>query len=313
MTAPDPTVVDGAAWTGARPRLSVLTPFFRDDPRPLLRRLEREADALAGAAELVLLDDGGGDAALSRGVEAEVAALALPVRLLRPAGNLGRARGRNLLAAHARGGAFLFLDSDMAPDRPDFLRVWLACADDGVPAAVGGFTLDQARPGREHRLHHALQLRAECLSAELRARQPEKYVFTSNLLVRRDVLAAEPFDEGFSGWGWEDVEWGARVAARFGVRHVDNPASHLGLDTAPALLAKYAASGPNYGRLLRRHPEVVRGFPSYRVARWLRRLPARPLLRGALRRVAEAEGAPLPARIAAAKTFRAAVYAEEVG
>jgi glycosyltransferase involved in cell wall biosynthesis len=291
----------------------VLTPFFHDDPRALLTLLDREAASLAGAVELVLLDDGGGDAALSTAAAAAVETLALPARLVQPGGNLGRARGRNLLAAEARAPVFLFLDSDMAPDRPDFLRAWLACAEAGTAVAVGGFTLVQARPGPEHRLHHALQLRAECLPAAVRARQPEKYVFTSNLLVRREVLAAEPFDEGFRGWGWEDVEWGVRVAARFGVKHLDNPASHLGLDTAAALLGKYASSGANYGRMLRRHPEVVRSFPSYRVARWLRRLPGRPLLRAGLRRLAQAEGAPLAARIAAAKVFRAAVYAEEVG
>ena len=308
------TEVDGAGWAGAAPRLSVLTPFFRDDPVRPLQALDREAPALAGAVEVVLLDDCGGDPALSARVEAAVRALALPVRLLRLDANAGRARGRNLLAEHARGRHFLFLDSDMLPDRPDFLQRWLSLArDEDVPAAVGGFTLDQAQPGPEHRLHHALQMRAECLPAAARALQPEKYVFTSNLLVRRDVLAAEPFDEGFQGWGWEDVEWGMRVSARFGVRHEDNTATHLGLDAADVLAAKYAASGPNFARVLARHPQVIRGYPSYRAARWLRRLPARGLLRAMLRRIALAETAPLPARIAAMKAFRAATYAEVVG
>ena len=312
MNAAD--VLDAAAWAGATPRLSVLTPFFRDDPVRLLQALDREAAALHGEVEVVLLDDRGGDPALSARAEAAVRALTLPARLLTPEANVGRARGRNLLAAHARGRHLLFLDSDMLPDRTDFLQRWLALArEEDAPAAVGGFTLDQARPGREHRLHHALQLRAECLPAAERARQPEKYVFTSNLLVRRDVLAAEPFDEGFRGWGWEDVEWGMRAAARFGVRHIDNTATHLGLDTASVLAAKYGGSGPNFARVLARHPQTVSGYPSYRAARWLRRLPARALWRAAFKRLALSEAAPLPARIAAMKAFRAATYAEVVG
>ena len=307
-------VIDNAARAAAgEPALSVLVPFFRDDPAPLLAALAREADAAAGRAELVLLDDAGGDRALSARAEAAVRALPLPARLVRLSANEGRARGRNRLAGEARGRHLLFVDSDMLPDRPDFLLRWLAMADEDAPAAVGGFSLQQVAAGLEHALHAALQLRAECVSADARARRPEKYVFTSNLLVRRDVLAAEGFDEGFRGWGWEDVEWGMRVAARYGMRHVDNSATHLGLDTAEALAAKYENSGANFARVLAAHPERVRTYPSYRVARLVRRWPARAALRTALRRLALSPRAPLPARVAAMKLFRAAVYAEVVG
>lgn len=307
-------VIDNAARAAAgTPALSVLVPFFRDDPGPLLAALAREAQGAVGRAEVVLLDDAGGDPALSARAEAAVRALPLPARLVRLAVNEGRAKGRNRLAAEARGRHLLFVDSDMLPDRPDFLQRWLAVADEDAPAAVGGFSLQQVTAGPEHALHAALQLRAECVGAEARARQPEKYVFTSNLLVRRDVLAAEAFDEGFRGWGWEDVEWGMRVAARYGVRHIDNSATHLGLDTAEALAAKYENSGPNFARVLAAHPERVRTYPSYRVARALRRWPARTALRATLRRLALSPRAPLPARIAAMKLLRAAVYAEVVG
>ncbi len=307
------TPLPNARWAAATPRLSVLTPFFRDDPRPLLASLATEADALAGSAELVLLDDAGGDPARSAAAAVAVADSALPAALIALGWNEGRARARNRLAATARGRHLLFIDADMLPDRPDFLRTWLALADrEDAPAAFGGFSLDQASPGAEHRLHHALQLRAECLPAAVRERTPAKHVFTSNLLVRRDVLEAEPFDEAFAGWGWEDVEWGARVAARFGVRHIDNPATHLGLDTAAALAAKYEQSPPNFARLLDRHPELVRAFPAYRAARLLSRLPGRGRLRRGLKAVALAEAAPLRARIAAMRLYRAALYAEVV-
>ena len=302
-----------ARWPGARARLSVLTPFFRDDPRPLIAALAAEAEARDGAVELVLLDDRGGDSALSAAVSETVAALPVPAALLTPERNEGRAKGRNRLSAAARARHLLFVDSDMLPDAPDFLRRWLAEAEADAPVAFGGFSLDQARPEPRHRLHHALQLGAECLPAADRARNPAKHVFTSNLLVRRDVLEAEPFDESFSGWGWEDVEWGARVAGRFGVRHIDNPASHLGLDTAAALAAKYEQSPANFARLLARHPEMVRGFPSYRAARMLRRLPARAPLRRGLKALVLAEAAPLRARTAAMRLYKAALYAEVVG
>lgn len=309
----DARILDNHAWKGAKPQLSVLIPFFRDDPCRLLATLETEAALCEGMVEIVLLDDGGGDAALAARAAATVRRLALPIRFVSLFANEGRARGRNRLAAHARADSLLFLDSDMLPDRPVFLRTWLDLIERERPAvAFGGFSVDQAPSTPAHALHRAMAARADCLPAKLRARTPEKYVFTSNLLVRRDVFDAETFDEGFTGWGWEDVEWGARVSRRFGVIHIDNPATHLGLDTAQALARKYEQSAANFARLAGRHPEVVHAYPSYRLARFLKRAPGLKLWRRALKQTALASAAPLPARVAAMKAYRAALYAEVV-
>ena len=306
-------LIENAFWAAAKPRLSVLTPFFRDDPRSLLEALDREAARLDGAVELVLLDDAGGDALLSTQVRNAIQALSAPCRLIRLTRNEGRSKGRNRLLAFSRARHALFLDSDMLPDRLGFLAAYLDLIADEDPAVVfGGFSVDQTPVRPEHALHRALSQRGECLSVEVRAEQPSKYVYTSNLLVRRDVFAAEAFDEAFSGWGWEDVEWGLRVGRRFGVSHIDNTATHLGLDTATALAAKYEQSPGNFARVLARHPEAVRGYPSYRLARALKRLPARGIWRGWLKALALSERAPVKARVAAMKIYRAALYAEVV-
>jgi glycosyltransferase involved in cell wall biosynthesis len=314
MTAqPRVWTVDNPAWAGARPTLSVLIPFLRDDPAGLLRSLDAQARTLAGRVEVVTLDDGGGDEALAARVGETVLAMSAPARLISLSANEGRARGRNRLAAAARGGWMLFLDADMAPDAPDFLACYLALIDaEDVAVAFGGFTLDPADDRPEFAFHRAVTLRAECRPAAERQAQPAKTLCASNLLVRRDLFEAEPFDERFVGWGWEEVEWAIRVARRWPVRHLDNTAAHLGLDTAPALLAKYEQSRGNFGRMVADHPESVRGFPSYRVARLLRPLPLRGLWRGWLRRLALTENAPMLARVFAAKLFRAAIYADVV-
>src|SRR5208282_5951893 len=107
-------------------------------------------------------------------------------------------------------------------DSPQFLRAYLDLVDEAAPAvAFGGFSLDQAPERREHALHRYMALKTDCTAARERRREPEKHVFTSNLLVRRDVFAAEPFDAGFSGWGWEDVEWAMRVSRRHEIAHID--------------------------------------------------------------------------------------------
>jgi glycosyltransferase involved in cell wall biosynthesis len=313
MACADPVVFDNAARAGGRPRLSVLIPFWRDDPCALVAALAREAAALDGAVELVLLDDGSGDPALAERARAAVAGSPLPARLLRLAANEGRARGRNRLAAHARADVFLFLDSDMRPDSESFLQTWatLAAAPD-TAIAFGGFSLNGASRDRAYAVHRRIATRSECLPAPVRALRPEKYVYTSNLLVRRAVFETEAFDPDFAGWGWEDVEWAMRVARRFPVRHLDNPAVHLGLDTVERLAGKYEQSVANFARVVRAHPEVVRGYPSYRAARALGRLPAVRLWRPWLKRAARAAVLPVATRAFSLRLYRAALYAEAV-
>ena len=137
----------------------------------------------------------------------------------------------------------------------------------------GGFSTAQAPHSPETALHRAMSAGSDCAPAAIRSLAPEKHVFTSNLLVRRAVFEAEAFDEGFTGWGWEDVEWAVRVSRRHAIAHVDNTATHLGLDTAPALVGKFEQSTANFARMARLHRDVVALYPGHRAARMLRRLP----------------------------------------
>jgi glycosyltransferase involved in cell wall biosynthesis len=301
---------DNAAWALAEPRLSVLIPFLRDDPAPLIAAL---ASAPAPGAELVLLDDGTGDAALTARLVGQLAELDLPARLITLPANEGRSRGRNRLAQAARGSHFLFLDSDMLPDLVTFLADWLALIAAQDPAvAFGGFSLKQAPTDARFAVHRAMAERSECLDAATRALAPEKYVYTSNLLVRRDVFAAEAFDPGFSGWGWEDVEWAMRVSRRWPVIHVDVPATHMGLDDVAALAGKYEQSAANFARVVARHFAVVSTYPSYRAARRLKRVPGLRAIRPWFKRLALSEAAPVAARAFSLRLYRAALYADEV-
>jgi glycosyltransferase involved in cell wall biosynthesis len=303
-------IIDNAAWAGATPLVSVLIPFYRDDPVRLLAALGAEK---ADGVEIVLLNDGSGDAVLSDNVSEQVKGLPLPARFIDNPRNEGRAEGRNRLAANARGQWLLFLDSDMLPDSPAFLAAYLDLIRSESPAiAFGGFSLDQAPDVRAHALHRSMALKSDCTPAPLRRAEPEKHVFTSNLLVRRDVFEAEPFDSGFSGWGWEDVEWAMRAGRRYPIAHIDNTATHLGLDTAPVIAGKYEQSAANFARVVAAHPDIVAGYPSYRAARVLKRVPFAGLWRPLFKSAALAESLPVALRALSMRFYRAALYAEVV-
>ena len=306
--APGETRVDFKQGPAA---LSVLVPTYRDAPARMIAALA----GLPGSADthMILFDDGSG-----RELEAECAALEGwpgPASLIVSDANLGRAGARNRLLAHAGTDWVLLLDADMLPDRVDFLQRYLdaIAAADGPMLTAGGFSLEQVEIGPETRLHAAQSERSECLAAAVRAEQPGRYVFTSNILVHREVLAAVGFDEAFTGWGWEDVDWGLRVAARYPVVHIDNTATHLGLDMDVALMRKYGGSGENFARIIERHPEAADEMNLMRAVRLIQRIgPARLLVRWIAGGVARTRFLPTGLRLFGLKTWRAAVYSKHV-
>lgn len=295
----------------APPRLSVLVPVYRHDASPLLSAIAPAAARLGADVEVLVYDDGSRDPALTAALSHAIRALDCPAMLLNGGRNGGRAVARNALVASARARHVLFLDADMIPDEPYFLDRWLAVAKFRDPAAAfGGFSMKQAPTTRETALHRYVSIRSECKPAANRSEDAAQFTATSNLLVRRDILEDHPFDDAFNGWGWEDVEWALRVSRRHAILHIDNPATHAGLDTPETLLRKYQQSVDNYRRLAERHPNEVRRFKSHRIARFLSCVPGQKRARGALSRLARAEFAPMFVRHAALKLFRTSLYAE---
>lgn len=293
------------------PTLSVLIPFYRYDPSPLLRAF---ANAPAGV-EFVLIDDGSRSAALLADAFAALTATAAAARIVVLAQNRGRAHARNRLVTEAKGDYVLFLDADMLPDAPTFLTVWLGIISTQAPAvAFGGLSLTQTEQTAETALHYALFGASDCHRARARARRAAQATATANLLVRRDFLLTHPFDDGFSGWGFEDTDWALSISRVAEILHVENPATHVGLDGVETLMRKSQEAGPNFARLARKHPEQVQRFAAHRVARGLRALPGRTLQRKAFGWLARdpLQATPMRVRCAALKFLRASYYAEHL-
>jgi hypothetical protein len=305
-----PRIFDNAGWKGGRPLISVLVSYHRDDPRPLLAALGAES---VGSVEVILLDDGTADDVLHGAVCNALERLPHPARLVALDQTEGAARGRNRLAAEARGRWFLFLDADTAPDSAGFLHRWINLVGAEAPVvAFGGLSLKQTLRSKDVALHRALLTRDKCASLAARRAAPHQHLFGANLLVRRDVMEQDRFDERFTGRGWEDVEWAMRTCARHPPIHIDNSASLMGLYSATALARQQRESAEDFGRLVAAHGGLIGGLPSYRAAMIFQKASMlwlwRPLLWMA------AVGAPAPSGLRAGfmRLYQGAVYAQAV-
>lgn len=299
-----------AATTASGIQMSVLIPFYRDDPTPLVSALAAEISAHELPIEIVLFDDGEPDPELNARIARAVDALRAPARLLTARRNVGRAAGRNRLASAAIGEWQLFLDADMTVSE-HFLRTWLEQIDGfEFDAAFGGYTADPAQE-KSHHLHAALARSSDENSAQCRNEIGATAFCTSNLLARAELMRKVGFDEHFTGWGWEDVDWAVRADQIGKLMHIDNPAGHAGWQSPDILLGKFRDAARNYARLLEKHPELA-ALPGARAARILKAIPGQALLRGVWALMAQSPIAPMKARTTALKLWRASWAADAI-
>ncbi len=249
------TVHSNARFDGAKPSLTISSPYYKDDPTRWIEALS--GDPLAKDVEIVVVDDGTGDIALDLKVLAAIDAWPGPAMAVRFHNNQGRSSARNRGIKGARGAYLLFIDADMMPGDSHYLSRYFDVIKRRASAIVfGGFTAEGVDVTRDTALNHSLAINNDCHPAIVRETRGPFSVASNNLLVRRDVFIHEPFDSSFTGWGWEDTEWAMRaVYAGYGLTHIDNPAVHVGLDSNSAMLRKYKEAGPNLRRLLTKHPE----------------------------------------------------------
>ena len=262
--------------------LSVLVPVRDTDVTRLVDRLGREVLARRLPVDVHLYDDASDGQTLARNTQIVTRAQCsgLDIHMHGSTRNLGRAGARNALVQHSQGRQLLFLDADVLPDEPDFLRRYLS-VDSGSAAVCGGISYRQCeRVDAAHRFYLRYSGSASVATASQRSMLPWAWTFTANVLIARATFERMPFDAGFQGYGYEDLEWGLRLHQAGLLRHIDNPVSHMGLLSKPTLARKTSEAAANLVRFAQCHPQAAQSMALVRTAARLARLPA-PLLRGA--------------------------------
>ena len=161
--------------------------------------------------EIIVVDNG------SRDGSAEFLAAQADVSLLRNESNVGAPRARNQGLAHARGEYVVFLDND-AMVTPDWLARLLYHAEVNPRSGCIAPTSDRADHGQQITLDCAPDPQSIAAFAQRVARDLNRQHFHGPvlssfcLLVPRRVLAAiGGFDERFSPWGHEGLDFTLRA------------------------------------------------------------------------------------------------------
>ena len=239
------------------PFLSVLIPVYNWDVRELLQKIHRQAVALEPECkiEIIVMDDGSEE----QGINAAFSEKLPLVRFLAFPLNRGRVVIRNLLLEEAKGEYVLFLDADMLPDSDSFLQHYVEKAMAGCDIVCGGISYRQSsrHQNDDSSFYYYKSRKTEAVPVTLRNRQPWRYLFTSNIMLRRRISETIHFDPRFTGYGFEDIEWAIRLNMSYEIIHIENSCSHMGTMTKRQTYAKMSQSIENFALLLSLHPEIT--------------------------------------------------------
>lgn len=246
--------------------LSILIPTFNDECLTLVRALQEQCAVLSDgdtaidglSYEIIVADDGSTDDA----VRAHNSAIAScpHCKYIQRGVNAGRAAIRNFLAQQASYDELLFIDSDMTVIRKDYIFKYVsAMATDTV--VYGGYDVPE-QSALKHNLRYRYERSCrEAHTAEKRRESPYLDFHTSNFMIPRTTMLANPLDEQFRHYGYEDVAFGRCLQEKgIIIKHIDNPLGFCRFEdnekfvekTEEAIrtLVEFSGQLYNYSRLL---------------------------------------------------------------
>ena len=203
--------------------LSILIPTFNDQCVSLVDALRCQSETVGIDYEILVADDGSTDSNI---IEANSRINQWEhCRYIVRTQNSGRAAIRNFLAQQAQYDFLLFIDSDMTVNSSDFISRYLSVTDADV--IIGGVSIDGDPDALKGCLRYLYEKAEEPRhTAACRQQSPYQHLRTTNLLIRRQLMLAHPFDERFRHYGYEDVLLGKTLRQRhIPIIHIHNPVS----------------------------------------------------------------------------------------
>jgi len=216
--------------------LSILVPTYNDLCVTLVDALRLQAESSGISYEILVGDDGSTDTNV---IQTNQAINDWPhCRYILRTQNSGRASIRNFLAQQARYPYLLFIDSDMTIASTDFITRYLSVADADV--VIGGVSIDGSPEALKGNLRYLYEKAEEpSHTVEHRQQMPYQHLHTANLLIRRELMLAHPFDERFRHYGYEDVLLGKTLRQhRVPITHIHNPVSFSTFESNAQFVAK---------------------------------------------------------------------------
>lgn len=213
------------------PVLSILIPTHDYTCYKLVLDLHEQAEQLGVPYEIIVAEDGSRsqvDIIANHKIE-ELS----HCRHIQRRENVGRAAIRNFLTDEAKGDLLLFMDADGRVTDKDFLEKYVAAGREH-DVVCGGIKTPDVCHDPTRRLRWSYERAYEQHNGRI-SKEFRSFCF----LISRRVSERVRFDERYRHYGFEDVQYGAELAAAgFQIHGIDNPLENQDIETNEAFLRK---------------------------------------------------------------------------
>lgn len=215
--------------------LSVLIPTYNYNVYPLVTELKSQADALGIAYEILVQDDAS-TFFLKENTE---------INLLQHCSytvnheNLGRGNNINLLNNRANFDYVLIMEADAFPEKKDYLQHLIASINPETQVLFGGVTYPNEKPEKDKLLRWKYGNERESIPLSERLKNPYHFVFTWNLLLKKELLSNYHFPYNVKDYGYEDVVFIKQLKENnIPIQHIENRLVHFNTETSLTFIEK---------------------------------------------------------------------------
>ncbi|CAM3522171.1 glycosyltransferase [Flavobacterium saliperosum] len=215
--------------------ISILIPTYNYNVYPLVTELKKQANSLSIPYEILIQDDA---STLFLKENESINSLENCVYALNPE-NLGRGNNINALNSKAKFGYVLILEADAFPENDNYLEPFIKSISDKTQLVFGGVGYPETKPNSEQLLRWKYGKERESITIEARLKNPYHFVFTWNLLVKKEILSQNPFPVSVKEYGYEDVVFIKKLKTQnVNIQHIENRLIHFNNEESIVFIQK---------------------------------------------------------------------------
>lgn len=170
--------------------------------------------------------------------------------------NQGRTNTRNELAKKSRFENLLFLDADVLPLHKTFITNYVSFLSKDYNVICGGCSYENNQPVNEFILRWKYGKSREENKASLRNQKPFSYIFSGNILIKKEIFLECNFSENKNKYGMDNFLSYNLFTINANILHIDNEILHLGLENNSVFLKKSIESVESRHHYLANKPKI---------------------------------------------------------